>query len=829
MAAANRSRVVALDFSCLTDDAETLRLLTCRQQEEAGTPSSWSARCRLPPPGRLPSAADISASATTGDAPVALSPPQMSSVPKPKRPRPHTAAPPHTATPPSLRFPAAVAPSAAASRDNASKKRTRQRKPCPNCGELGHTEKKCPQPRSDKQFGAISVAELQPPPRRRRIVRPEVHLAPSAEDFEQRDAEQNSEDSEASLGSADLGLDSDVDDTTTGYTFADYRWAACAVADPEPPPPPPMRSPPSFVAAPDLNPPACKGRKPSFKSKARVPKDCKSAADYVELMFPTKSIQTFVKYTNRAATEHPRLVDQKRFKKWRCTTVQEFKLFLCVCVYLGVVKLSNRKQVWKRKGIFEQRWITKRMTLWRFESMIQAWNCTCPWVLSDETTTAKNKADPYWQIQGLVSECNRRSKKHFRMGSRMSIDEGVIPFKGRHRARCYNPSKPAKYHLKKFCLNCAETGFVYCHYFYGGKGEQRPANMSASAYPVCKLLDACGELDGSGRLLAVDNWFSGAQVAKVCNYRGIHFVGTCRGGRLSMESPKNVGGFPKEGVFKGNVGPSRGDSICHTPTCGDIPCYVTSWQDSKRVIMLSSYPPRMGTCDRKVKMRGKWTLQKFKRPNVVAHYNSAMGGTDLHDMRLSFMRSSVKSNRWQVRVFIDMFSSMVINAFTLKCLKEKRKKLHKYSEFDFLTEYLDEVAPLNGCDNADDELLTPLTIHPATYTKADGTAAIRKVKRPFWDSPAGSRWRLDGKAHYSQDSNKMYSHFSRKANGQTRLNVHGNTIRLNLRRNCRYCNADTVYLCTKCVTPLCLGNCFERFHTKKKLQALPLRNRVLCK
>jgi hypothetical protein len=828
MAAPNRSGGVALDLSLLGLSAEELKGLQELQQAAVAQPSLFSAVSAPLPPGSQASKARKSARDAGGDAPQPSLPGRSSSKPIPKRQKiqlsPGDAAESDPFSPTRPRF---LPPARAPRKDSsaAGGKGTRQRKPCPNCGGLGHTEKKCPKARSDRQFGALGVADLQPSVRRRlSIVRDTAVPVAAVENFEQPDSEQNSDDSSVSGGSADLGVDSDADDTETGFTFKDYRWAACDVREPAPPPPPPMRSPPTFVSAPDLHPPPCKGRKARFRSKAQyLPKDCKSAADFVELLFPTASIQTFVKYTNRAAAEHPRLLGQKRFKKWRSTTVQEFKLLLCVCVYLGVAKLSNRKQVWKKDGIFEQRWITKRMTLWRFEALIQAWNCCPPWMLSDTALTAKNKADPYWQIQPLVAECNKRCKKYFRMGSLMSIDEGVIPFKGRHRARCYNPSKPAKYHLKKFCLNCAETGFVYCHYFYGGKGERRPAHISASAFPVCTLLLACPELDHSGRLLAVDNWFSGAQVAKACSQRGINFVGTCRAGRLSLETPKNIHGFPKEGVFKGPVGANRGDAVCHASSAGEHPCYVTSWQDSKRVIMLSSYEPKMGSCDRKVKMRGKWTLQKFKRPNVVSHYNAAMGGTDLHDMRLAFMRSSVKSNRWQVRVFIDMFSSMVTNAFTLKCLKEKRKKLHKYSEFDFITEYLDEVAPLR--DDDDTVICAPL-IHPATYTLSNGTIKIHKVKRPFWEAPAGAAWRLDGKRHYSQDANKVYAKFSTQPNGQTQLNMQGNTIRKNLRRNCRYCNKDTVYFCTKCDTALCLGTCFERFHTKKKLPALPKRNRV---
>ena len=243
--------------------------------------------------------------------------------------------------------------------------------------------------------------------------------------------------------------------------------------------------------------------------------------------------------------------------------------------------------------------------------------------------------------------------------------------------------------------------------------------------------------------------------------------------------------------------------------------------------MLSTYAPQIGSCVRKVKQTGRWTKQIFRRPDVVAHYNEAMGGTDLHDMRLSFMRSSVKSNRWQVRVFIDMFSSMMINAYTLKCLKDKRtKKTKRYSEFDFIAEYLACAAPLPVSDVEDD--VVPI-VHPATFMQADGTTAVRKSKRPFWEAAPGTAWRLDGMAHYSQDANNVYPQFSNAANGQTRQNKAGKTIRLNLRRNCRCCNKDTVYFCTKCKTPLCLGNCFVLFHTKKKLPTLTRRVRTISK
>ena len=82
--------------------------------------------------------------------------------------------------------------------------------------------------------------------------------------------------------------------------------------------------------------------------------------------------------------------------------------------------------------------------------------------------------------------------------------------------------------------------------------------------------------------------------------------------------------------------------------------FVTTWQDKKSVLLLSSYRPMAGDCVRKIKVGRTWTRQRFFRPNIVAHYNRTMGGTDLHDQRLAFARSTVKSRRWQVAGYVTL-------------------------------------------------------------------------------------------------------------------------------------------------------------------------------
>jgi hypothetical protein len=299
--------------------------------------------------------------------------------------------------------------------------------------------------------------------------------------------------------------------------------------------------------------PRCKIK---IKSKpTRIPKTCKSAADYVSLLFTNGMFEILVEYTNAAAAEHPRL-QSVRMRSWRPTNVAEMKIWFGICAYLGVVKVKNRRHVWTSKT-FRQHWVRDRMSLYRFECILTALNCAAPWRLSASELADKNAAHPFWQMNDLVQKCNENCGYYWRMGRAMSIDEGCIPFKGRHRARVYNKQKPDKYHLRKYSLNCAKTGFCYCFYFYEGKGENRHPRVPATAWPVFRLLRLCPELQNRGRILALDNWFTSATCLQICAVRGVHVVGTVRQNRLSLETPKNVGGFPKEGVFKGAAVPFR--------------------------------------------------------------------------------------------------------------------------------------------------------------------------------------------------------------------------------------------------------------------------------
>jgi len=550
---------------------------------------------------------------------------------------------------------------------------TSQRRPhskrtvtCSNCGERGHSKKKCTKPKRDRELNALDMRPLNAAKRKR--LRPEGTAASRVGDLDQPS------DFDGSDGSfvCTSGNDSEEqeenernEDEAARMQYTECVWVPHDIQEmlePESPVSASLRSPPKQNAEmpgslPDF------ASAPKYKPRVHrshpkcIPRECDTACDYAKLFLTDEVLSILVTHTNLAAITHPRLLSKRRFQNWKPTTAKEMLCFIGLCAFLGVVKVQNRKHVWSKSSIYRQKWLSKRMSLRRFESIITALNVADGWSLSDHRLSKKNKERPFWQMDDILRMFNVASKKYWSMGRLMSLDEAVIPFKGRHRARCYNKNKPSKYHLKKFGLMCAKTGYNYCSYFYEGKGEMR-GRVAASTWPIMRLLDACPELHDDNRVLAVDNWFSSAASLGECARKGISFVGTMRPGRLQLESAKGRGTFPLAGVLRaaGVAKAKRGDYCCHKTTFENPPVthYVTAWQDKQPVYVLSSYPPHVGRCVRKIRQDGVWTAQTFERPTTVQDYNSAMGGTDLHDMRLALLRTTVKSRRWQVLVFATL-------------------------------------------------------------------------------------------------------------------------------------------------------------------------------
>lgn len=352
---------------------------------------------------------------------------------------------------------------------------------------------------------------------------------------------------------------------------------------------------------------------------------------------------------------------------------------------LGIANYTNRELAFDNSD-FGNPFIRSLMSFNRFSNIVRAWH----WEDYTQMTVAelkeKKKSNPFFGVKQFLVLIAFYFHDAFNPGQKLDIDEQSIPWKGRHRCRCYNPKKPEKWHFKVFCLNDSETGYLSNFYIYEGKDEERPVDVPATEYPFHKLL---GDLErqkyqDKNHIVFSDNWYTSMNTMTYCLEKGIHSVGTVK---INKKNLPGDGIFPKTGKHK----KQRGAAKMMKKTVDGKDIFFIAWMDNKPVHLLSTLESYQGEVQRSTtNAAGNWTKMEIPQPTIIRTYNSGMGGTDSCDQRLSYIRPALKTVSWQPRIFSHFLNCAVFNAFVLYKIFFAKPK--EFGIFDFTRPLMEQLA-----------------------------------------------------------------------------------------------------------------------------------------
>ena len=123
---------------------------------------------------------------------------------------------------------------------------------------------------------------------------------------------------------------------------------------------------------------------------------------------------------------------------------------------------------WSNDPRFTDPFVKKCFTRDRFEMLKKCLHVIDTPDLFPAELRQRQKDDCYWRVAPFLDHLSKMYMRFFVCNQDIDIDEMCIGFKGRHVARCYNPNKPEKWHLKAFCLNDSSTGYLHGFYMYQG-------------------------------------------------------------------------------------------------------------------------------------------------------------------------------------------------------------------------------------------------------------------------------------------------------------------------------------------------------------------------
>ena len=251
----------------------------------------------------------------------------------------------------------------------------------------------------------------------------------------------------------------------------------------------------------------------------------------------------------------------------------------------------------------------------------------------DRKTRQNRKAnDKFALFRGVWNVFIANCIRNYVVSGYVTIDEQLIPFRGRCSFRQYMPNKPDKYSLKLFLMCDVSTAYTFNGLPYvGRKGNERCVGLAE--HVVKHLVEPVHK---SGINVTTDNWFTNSKFASHLFCQQITLLGTVC---------KNKQEVPHEFVAaKGKAVGSSLFGFCQKQT---LLSYVP--KKNKAVVLLSTMH------DKKEFDHGSG------KPVMITDYNKTKGAVDRVDQLCHNYSVQRRTKRWPLAYFYDCLNIAGIN------------------------------------------------------------------------------------------------------------------------------------------------------------------------
>ena len=166
--------------------------------------------------------------------------------------------------------------------------------------------------------------------------------------------------------------------------------------------------------------------------------------------------------------ESNRYAQQKlgdRFANFHRITRVELKAFIGINIIMGIMRLPNYALFWSTDDFFGNKGIKRTMTKNRFEELSYLH-------FSDSTKEPARgdvNYDRLFKVRTVIDYVRGKCENNLNPSKNISVDEGMIAFRGRLSFRQYMPAKPTKYGIKVWMAADSSNGYVLNFDVYLGK------------------------------------------------------------------------------------------------------------------------------------------------------------------------------------------------------------------------------------------------------------------------------------------------------------------------------------------------------------------------
>ncbi len=119
-------------------------------------------------------------------------------------------------------------------------------------------------------------------------------------------------------------------------------------------------------------------------------------------------------------------------------------------IYMGIVRLPQLELYWSSKHDLSRQNISEIMTLVRFQQILKFFHLNNS---NEQVSVGQPGYDPLFKVRKILDIVTFNFDMEYNLGESISVDEAMIPFKGRLSFKQYMKDKPVKHGIKVFVLS----------------------------------------------------------------------------------------------------------------------------------------------------------------------------------------------------------------------------------------------------------------------------------------------------------------------------------------------------------------------------------------
>ena len=435
------------------------------------------------------------------------------------------------------------------------------------------------------------------------------------------------------------------------------------------------------------------------------------------LFFNEEVIQILVRHTNEYAFLNPGPKSSET-RTWFPTTVNEFRAYLGVTIWMGLHAESSIPEFWNidpLKGPIHRQ-VLDHISLKRWQQIDRFFHISKPSPAQKET--------PFAKLEPLSDTLRQIFKKYWKPGTHLAVDETITRFLGRAKEIVNIPSKPTPEGFKIWVL--ANEGYVLDWMYHAkGRGKHegpqdlddfwtKDLGFNQTQAVVLDLVTQGDIAKDYTHIIWLDNLFTSARLLSQLNSEGFGGAGTVRTTVTSREELEAIEGTqaqkksqePNRGLdqrladLKTKWNPSIDWGTLYGSLSSDGRVLELAWKDQNVVLFMTTVsdgtetvrrlrrrPAKTATNARTSRAEfGEMTTKELDIPVFIDMYNHYMNAVDNADqLRSYYSTQRVHFKSWKP-LWHCLLDFTIVNCYKIHrctCKESFQQRWTHYTQREF--------------------------------------------------------------------------------------------------------------------------------------------------